>query len=151
MRRLTMALGVMAAVLLVAGVSAQKNHNFTGTWTADADKNGPPPANGRGNANSDFEIRMDDKTMNVITTRGAGNTTTNSYKLDGSESKNSGRGGDVITTAKWDGDKLVLTDKATSGTTAYWMDGTDLVREVTRPGANGAAGTPTRAFFKKKS
>jgi|SRR5579871_730385 len=152
MRRLTMALGVMAAVLLVAGVSAQKSHNFTGMWTVDADKSGPAPAAGGrgGGAASDFEIRMDDKTMNVITTRG-GNSTTNSYKLDGTDSKNTSRGGEEVTVAKWDGDKLVLTNKTNNQVTSYWMDGADLVRSVTRPGQNGGAAQTTQTYFKKKS
>lgn len=147
MRRLAMALGVMAAVLFVAGVSAQNKKDFTGKWTPDAEKNG-----GRGGGASDFEIKMDDKTVSITTTR----TPTMSYKLDGSESKNTvNRGGTdtvILATAKWDGDKLVIVTKGANGNTTrkYFMEGADLVREsIDATPAGGKAPDPTRLYFKR--
>jgi len=158
MRRIKLALGVMAAVLLVAGVSAQNKKDFTGTWTADTDKNGPPPAagaRGAGAPASDFTITMDSKTMNIVTVRN-GTESKVSYKLDGTVSKNvSARGGgapDTETVAKWDGDKVVMVTKGANGDTTikYYMDGADLIRESTRPGQAGAEPVTSRTYFKKK-
>jgi hypothetical protein len=156
MRRFPMALGVLAAVLFVAGVSAQKTKDFTGTWTADTDKNGAAAAGGRGGA-SDFVVTMDAKTMNIATTR-QGTTSNVTYHLDGTESKNvSARGGataEVVSIAKWDGDKLVITTKGANGDskTSYWLEAGDLIRETLAgaPGRDGAAPTPVRTYFKKK-
>jgi hypothetical protein len=157
MRRFAMALGVMAAVLLVAGVSAQNMKDFSGKWTADADRNGPAPAGGRGGGASDFTITMDAKTMNIVTVRN-GTESKVSYKLDGTVSKNDppmgARGGSttpIESVAKWDGDKLVIVTKGANGdtTTKYFFDAKDLVREQTRPGQAGAEPTTTRQYFKK--
>ncbi len=169
MRRLAMALGVMATVLFVAGVSAQNKKDFTGKWVVDAEKSGGAQANtgGRqgGNQASPLEIKMDAKDIVITTTRQGQNGPTTSvvtYHLDGSDSKNTpsfGRaaaaGGaapaEQISNAKWDGDKLVIVTKDTNDKTTYWMDGANLVREVLRgqPGRDGAAPTPTRQYFKK--
>ncbi len=157
MRRFKLALGVMLAVLLVAGAAAQNNKDFTGKWTSDTDKNGPPPAagaRGAGAGASDFTVTMDSKTMNITTVRN-GTESKVSYKLDGTVSKNvSARGGttaEVESIAKWDGDKLVIVTKGANGdtTTKYFMDGKDLVRESTQPGRNGGDPTTSRTYFKK--
>jgi hypothetical protein len=152
MRRFKLALGVMTAVLLVAGLSAAQNKkDFNGKWAPDAEKNGPAPA--RGGA-SGFTITMDAKTLNIETVRGTA-TSKDSYKLDGTESKNvaarAGGAPDVISVAKWDGDAVVIVTKGANGdtTTKYYLEGADLVREVTRPAAGGAAPTPTKQYFKK--
>ena len=152
MRRFKMALGVMLALLLVAGVSAQNKRDFNGKWTPDADRNGPAPAGGRGGATG-FTITMDAKTLNIETVRGT-NTSHAHYALDGSVSKNDpamGRaaGGSTAqeeSVAKWDGDTIVIVTKTANGdrTTKYFLDGADLVREV-----KTGTGDPTRQFFKK--
>jgi hypothetical protein len=159
MRRLKVALGVMAAVLLVASVSAQNKKDFNGTWTADTEKNGPPPAagaRGAGAAASDFTITMDAKTINIVTVRN-GTESKAHYTLDGAVSKNDPPMGGRSTTptesmAKWDGDKVVIVTKGANGDTTvkYYMDGNDLIRESTRPGANGAEPVTNRTYFKKK-
>jgi len=170
MRRFTMALGVMAAVLLVAGVSAQNKKDFSGKWILDAEKSGGATANaapgrGRGGQASPIEVRMDSKTLVVITTRtgqdGTVTTATSTYNLDGSDSKNmggnraAGAGGaaDQISNAKWDGDKLVITIKDSGNKVSYWLDGANLVRESLNaaPGRDGAPPTPQRTYFKKAS
>jgi hypothetical protein len=160
MRRFKLALGVMAAVLLVAGVSAQNMKDFNGKWTADTEKNGPAPAagaRGGGAAASDFTITMDAKTLNISTMRN-GTESKVHYTLDGAVSKNDppmGRNGGSTTpvesVAKWDGDKVVIVTKGANGDTTvkYFLDGKDLVRESTRPGAAGAEPTTSRTYFKK--
>jgi hypothetical protein len=157
MRRFKLALGVMAAVLLVAGVSAQNMKDFNGKWTADTEKNGPAPTGGRGGgaAATDFTVTMDAKTINIVTVRN-GTESKAHYTLDGAVSKNDPPMGGRSTTptesvAKWDGDKIVIVTKGPNGdtTTKYFLDGKDLVRESTRPGAAGAEPTTSRTYFKK--
>jgi hypothetical protein len=154
-----MALSVAAAVLLVAGLSAQGKKDFTGKWVVDTEKSGGNQANagggnqrGGGGMASPFEIRMDAKTMVVVTNRNNVESTAK-YNLDGSDSKNQGstrggQAGEQVSNAKWDGDKLVIVNKTTNQTTTYWMDGANLVRE-SNSGREGA--TPTRTYFKKQS
>jgi hypothetical protein len=79
---------------------------------------------------------------------------TTTYKLDGTESKNTitGRGGQTVeqvSTAKWDGNALVITTKADMGngpqeTTQKWtVSGSTLTVESTN-----ARGTQKRVYKK---
>jgi len=104
-----------AAFVLAAAVVFAQAPNFAGKWAPDADKT---PV----------------KTV---------------YNLDGSESKNmqQGRNGqtEVVSMAKWDGAKLVITTKGANGdqVTTWYMEGGDLVSE--RAGQNG----PQKTYYKK--
>jgi hypothetical protein len=82
------------------------------------------------------------------------NKVTTTYKLDGTESKNTmtGRGGqsvEQVSTAKWDGNALVITTKADMGngpqeTTQKWtVAGSTLTIETTN-----ARGTQKRVYKK---
>jgi hypothetical protein len=94
-------------------------------------------------------VKMTADTLTVERQMG-GNTVTTTYKLDGSESVNKmmmGRGGEVETksTAKWDGNKLVIsTQRPGMGgemmtTTETWsLEGGNLVIETT--GGRGGGG-----------
>ncbi len=152
MRRLAITLSAIAAVVFAVTVSAQ-GKDFNGKWAPDADKN-PAAAAGAGRGGNrgggPMTITMDAKTIKIERTMGQ-NTTTSTYNLDGSESKNTmaGRnGGEPTTTssvAKWDGAKLVITTKTANGdrVSSYYMEGSDLV--VENAGANG----PMKTYYKK--
>jgi hypothetical protein len=157
MRRLAITLSVLAAVAFATGLSARAA-DFSGKWAPDADKN-PAPMTGatggatgtRGNGrgmSGPMTITMDAKTMKVERQIGNG-TSTATYNLDGTDSKNAmGRGGDRISNAKWDGAKLVITTKAAQdgqadSVSSYYMDGADLVQETTT--TNG----PVKVYYKK--
>lgn len=154
MRRVTAMLSAAAFVLATAVAFAQAP-NFAGKWAPDADKNPAPAAGGGGGGRGGgrggggpMTITQDAKTLTIERDMG-GNAVKTVYNLDGSESKNTqmGRGGqtEVVSTAKWDGAKLVITTKTANGdqVTSYYMDGADLVSE--RTGQNG----PVKTYYKK--
>lgn len=107
MRR-TLFLALAAAVILPFSARAQSKPDFSGTWTLDATKSDAPMGRGgRGGAAGPITITQDAGTL----TQKRGEQTL-TYKLDGSENANevTGRGGTqtVMSTAKWDGGKLVI-------------------------------------------
>jgi hypothetical protein len=93
-------------------------------------------------------ITQDAKTLTIERDMG-GTAVKTVYNLDGSESKNmqNGRNGqtEVVSMAKWDGAKLVITTKTANGdrVQTWYMDGADLVSES--QGQNG----PVKTYYKK--
>jgi hypothetical protein len=133
-----------AAVLAVSSLAfAQAKPDFSGTWTLDPEASGMAAGGGggRGMGAGPMTVKQTADTITTETTRGE-NKVTMTYKLDGTESKNtvSMRGESVEQTsvAKWDGGKLVITTKTPNGeTTQTWsMDGANLTIE--RTGGRGA-------------
>jgi hypothetical protein len=114
-----------AAVLMVAGLSAQAKPDFSGKWTLVPDPNAAPdgggPGGGRGGGRggggggqlcgAECTIAQDAMTLTVTRTTPGGETKA-VYKLDGSDSKNmqQGRGGatEVVSKAAWDGNKVTI-------------------------------------------
>ncbi len=149
MRRLATALVATALVVFTSGLSAQ-GKDFSGKWAPDADKNPAAAAGGGGGGRGGggggpMTITQDAKTL-TIERQGANGATKTVYNLDGTPSKNPGRGGaDQESTAKWDGAKLVITTKGANGdqVQSWYMDGADLVSE--RTGQNG----PMKTYYKK--
>jgi hypothetical protein len=149
-------------VLYASGLSAQ-GKNFAGKWAPDAEKHAAAMGGGGGGGGragggggggrgggGPMTITQDAKTLTIE--RMAGETTIKTvYNLDGTESKNSmpGRQGgaptEVTSTAKWDGDKLVITTKGANGDTvaSWYLEGGELVNERTTQ--NGAVKT----YYKK--
>jgi hypothetical protein len=158
MRRVATLLSAAVILAFVAGVYAQGKPNFTGKWAMDTEKTaaantapaggggggggrGGGGGGGRGGAGGgDMTITMDAATMKIERAAMGGGTAPapTVYKLDGSESKNmAGRAGqetEQVSTAKWDGAKLVITTKNPNGdrTTTYYMDGAWLVSEASQ-------------------
>jgi hypothetical protein len=176
MRRTAVFAAAVATVAWMAGVSAQ-TPNFAGKWVMQPDTSdmgggggggrmGGGRMGGRGGGmggwGQEFTITQDASTLKVERTVG-GNPMTETYKLDGSESKNTmtmGRGGpvEVTSTAKWDGGKLMINStqemnmggNAMTITTkrAISLDASgNLVVETTRSGRNGD--TTSKAVYKK--
>ena len=157
MRRVTAVLSVAAVVLWAAAAFAQ-GKDFSGKWSVDTEKmaaaGGGGGAAGGGNrgggggggrgGGGPMTITQDAKTL-TIEREGANGTTKTVYNLDGSPSKNQGRGGEVESMAKWDGAKLVITTKGANGDTvaSWYMEGANLVQETTTP--NG----PRKVYYKK--
>jgi hypothetical protein len=149
-------IGVMAAaVFAVAAVAfAQAKPDFSGTWTLDPEASGmaaapggapggAPPAGapagtgggggGRGGGgalgNGPATVKQTADTLTIERTMGENKVVT-TYKLDGTESKNTmmGRGGtpmESVSVAKFDGGKLTITTKRDMGgqmveTTETW-------------------------------
>ena len=128
---------IAAAVLAVATLAWAQKTDFSGTWTLDAEASGAPaggaPAGGapggggggggrgggRGGLGQGGTVKQTATELNVERTVGE-NKVTATYKLDGTESKNSmmGRGGapvESVSTAKWEGPALVIVTKTDMG------------------------------------
>jgi hypothetical protein len=123
---------IAAAVLAVATLAWAQKPDFSGTWTLDpaASEGGAGGApggggggggrgGGRGGLGQGGTVKQTADALTVERTMGE-NKVTSTYKLDGSESKNTmmGRGGnsvESVSTAKWDGPSLVITTKMDMG------------------------------------
>jgi hypothetical protein len=173
-----------AAVFAVAAVAfAQAKPDFSGTWTLDPEASGmtgttgggapggappagtPPPAGapggggggggrgGGGALGNGATIKQTADTLTIERTMGD-NKITLTYKLDGTESKNTmmGRGGtptESVSVAKFDGGKLVITTKQDMGgqmveTTQTWS----LAGNVLTVDSTGGRG-PQKRVYKK--
>jgi hypothetical protein len=158
-----------AAVFAVAAVAfAQAKPDFSGTWTLDPAAAGAPAAGapaggapgggggGRGGGalgNGPATVKQTADTLTIERTQGENKVVT-TYKLDGTESKNTmmGRGGapaESTSVAKWDGNKLTITTKQDMGgqmvesTQTWTVSGSTLTVESTN-----ARGTQKRVYKK---
>ena len=121
---------IAAAVLAVATLAWAQKADFSGTWTLDAEAQrrsggggggggGGGRGGGRGGLGQGGTVKQTATELTVERMMGENKVTT-TYKLDGTESKNSmmGRGGaavESVSTAKWDGPALVITTKTDMG------------------------------------
>ncbi len=100
-------LSAVAALVLVAGASAQDKPNFAGKWKAD-------------NSYNTYTITVEGNKMTVTVTI-AGNSESTVYLLDGTPSKKTVEGPngtmENVSTSTWEGDVLVTTTKTGFGTT----------------------------------
>ena len=155
------------AIIFAFGVNpcAQAKPDFSGKWVMV-----DPPAAG-GNAGTggrgggrgagfqpgfgpEFTVKQDATTLTI--TRG-GQSSPLTYKLDGSESKNSvtrdGQQQEQIATATWDGNRLVIaTQVRFQGNTREQrrilsLEGGNLVIDQTNPGRSG--GASMKVVYKK--
>jgi hypothetical protein len=164
-------IGILAATIFaVASVAfAQGKPDFSGTWTLDPEASGmaAPAAGGGapggggggggrgggGALGNGATIKQTADTLTIERAMGENKVVT-TYKLDGSESKNTmmGRGGtpvESVSTAKFDGPKLTVTTKQDMGggmmeSTSVWtVSGSTLTVETTN-----ARGTQKRVYKK---
>jgi hypothetical protein len=156
------ALTAAAVVLATALTLAQAPPNFAGKWTVVPDPNAAG-GGGRGMGGAlgqEATIAQDAATLTITRTTPMG-TFTSTYKLDGSESKNSlniqGNAVEQVSTAKWDGGKLNVNTKMDFGgnpvETSMIMSldpSGNLVVESTRPDfQGGGAPITTKTTYKK--
>lgn len=126
-------------------VFAQKPPDFSGTWTLDASKSEMPQMGGgmggRSMGEMTVTIRQTADALTMDQKMGEMSRTT-TYKLDGTQSTNQGmRGGEVKSTSKWDGDKLVTESTQTVNGPNGEM--TIKAREVRSLAADGTMVTET--------
>jgi hypothetical protein len=146
---------VAAAAMTIA--AAQAPPNFAGKWTLVADPSAPA---GMGGLGQEANITQDASTLTITRTTQMGTFTSN-YKLDGSESKNTltiqGNSVDQISTAKWDGGKLLVNTKMDFGGNPVELKmvmsldpSGNLLVESTRPDfQGGGAPVTTKMSYKK--
>jgi len=152
---------IAAAILAVATMAWAQKPDFSGTWTLDpasapAAGGGGGGGGGRGGGalgNGPATVKQTADALTIERTMGD-NKVTLTYKLDGTESKNTmmGRGGqpaESVSTAKWDGNKLTIVSKQDMGgqmveSTQVWtVEGSTLTVETTN-----ARGTQKRVYKK---
>jgi hypothetical protein len=152
--------GVMAAAILaVATMAWAQKPDFSGTWTLDPAS--APAAGGGGGGrggggalgNGPATVKQTAETLTVERTMG-GASVTQTYKLDGTDSRNTlmGPGGqmaDAMSNAKWDGPKLTIVTKqemggqVTESTQVWTLEGSTLTVDTTSP-----RGTQKRVYKK---
>jgi hypothetical protein len=144
-RRVTMKrarTGILAiAVLAVATLAfAQAKPDFSGSWAPEAAP-AADAAGGRGMGGGPMTVKQTATELSVESAGRGGQPQTRVYKLDGTESKFTMGQGEAVSTAKWDGSKLVITTKVGENTnTQTWsLDGGVLTIE--RAGGRGASTT----------
>lgn len=120
---MTLAIAVVAATIALA----QAKPDFSGTWTLDLDKSetggpaggpgGDRPGRGQGfPPDAKFVVKQTASELSIDQQVG-GNSTVTTFKLDGSESVNTGmRGGQVKSKARWDGSRLIVESTQTLNT-----------------------------------
>ena len=150
---------IAAAILAVATVASAQKPDFSGTWTLDPAS--APAAGGGGGGgggrgvlgNGPATVKQTAEALTIERTMGDA-TVTLTYKLDGTESRNTmvGRGGesvDSVSTAKWDGPRLTIVTKqemggeVTESTHVWTVEGSTLTVETTN-----ARGTQRRVYKK---
>ncbi len=153
---------VLTAAALILGtafVAAQALPNFAGKWSLVPDPN--TPGGGMGGLGQEATITQDAATLTITRTTQMG-TFTSSYKLDGSESKNTlniqGNAIEQLSTAKWDTGKLMVNTKMDFGGTpvevsmVLSLDPTgNLAVQTTRPDMQGGGGPITTKMTYKKN
>jgi hypothetical protein len=111
--RLSGFLLVGMAMVLATSQAAQAKPNFSGEWKLNASKSefSPMPAPEK---RTDKIVHADPKlTVTTTQTSQAGEGTfEQKYSTDGEETTNELRGAPVKSTAKWDGEALMITTKA---------------------------------------
>jgi len=129
-------LALATAVVLPFSARAQSKPDFSGTWTMDAAKSDPAPQ-GRGGGGGGSQTVKQTATELSVTTEGRQGPQTRTYKLDGSDSMNPGRGGaQVKSVAKWDGSSIVIETTQDMGGQSVTtkevrkMDGANMVVET---------------------
>jgi hypothetical protein len=157
-------MSLAAAAVIIAGamLAAQAPPNFAGKWTLVPDPNAAPGGAGRGpgGIGQSAVIVQDAAALTITRTTPMGEFTS-TYKLDGSESKNTfnmqGNAIEQVSKVKWDGGKLLVNTTmdfggnpvATSMTLSLDAAGNLLV-ESTRPDfQGGGAPVTTKATYKK--
>ena len=161
MKRAMSAIAMLAFV--AATVVAQTPPNFAGKWTLVADPNAAPAGGGRGmgGLGQEATIAQDASSLTITRTTPVG-TFTSTYKLDGSESKNTlnmqGNAIDQVSKAKWDGGKLLVNTtmnfngNPVETSMVMSLDTTgNLVVETTRPDFQGGGAPVTVKVTYKKS
>ena len=154
-----------AAILAVATLAWAQKPDFSGTWTLDAAASDQPAGTGGGGGGGrgggrggilgmgPTSVKQSATELTVEVTGQDGTKSTRTYKLDGTESKNTittGRGTmEAVSTAKLDGPKLTIVTKQSMGdqtfeTTENWtVSGSMLTVESTN-----ARGTTKRVYKK---
>jgi hypothetical protein len=131
---------VFVAALAVAGF-AQSKTDFSGTWTPEAAAQG---GGGGGRGGGPMTVKQTATELSVET-QGRNGAQTRAYKLDGSDSEIQMGQMTGKATAKWDGDKLVITTKTDNGESTQTWSLADGKLSIATTGGRGPS---TRTYTK---
>ena len=158
MKRARIGMVAIAALAVATVAFAQAKPDFSGTWTpesaAGAPAGGGAPGGapgggggggGRGMAGP-MTVKQTATEITIERTTGRG-PMTQTYKLDGSESKVQMGQTEATATAKWDGNKLVITTKTDPGEQTQTWSLANGVLTVDRTGGRG----PSTTTYKKST
>jgi len=136
--------GITAALVVALAMTgyAQKP-DFSGTWTPDVAADAGAGSGGRGMARP-ITVKQTADTL-TIERQGQQGTMTQSYKLDGTESDITMGQMTAKASAKWDGDKLVITMKSERGEQTQTWSLADGKLTIQRTGGRG----PSTMTYKK--
>ena len=148
MKRARIGLVAVAVLAVATMVFAQAKPDFSGTWTpepaAGAPAGGGAPGGGGGGGGrgmvGPMTVKQSATELTVETTGGRG-PTTRTYKLDGSETKIQMGQMEATATAKWDGNKLVITTKTDQGEQTQTWSLANGVLTIDRTGGRGPSST----------
>jgi len=156
MKRARVGMIAVAALAVATVAFAQAKPDFSGTWTPDAPAApaaGAPPAGGAPGGGGGGGGRGGGGPMTVKQTAteltvertGRNGAMSTVYKLDGTPTKITMGQMEATATAKWDGNKLVITTKTDNGEqTATWS----LANGVLTVDSTGGRGPSTRTYKK---
>jgi len=139
MRRKLAMTAALVVALAVAGY-AQKT-DFSGTWTPDVDPAAAAPAGGGGRGMGGPMTVKQTATELSIERQGRQGAVTTVYKLDGSETEVAMGQMTAKASAKWDGNKLVITTKSDMGEQTQTWSLADGKLTVDRTGGRGPSST----------
>jgi hypothetical protein len=135
---------IAAAVLAVATVAFAQKPDFSGTWTPEADASGAPAGagerGGRGGPGGPMTVKQTADTL-TIERQGQGGAMSQTYKLDGSETDITMGQMTAKASAKWDGNKLVITTKSERGENTQTWSLAGGVLTIERAGQRGTSKT----------
>ena len=135
--------GIIAtAVLAMATMAFAQKADFSGSWTPEpAPDAAAAGGGGRGRGGGPMTVKQTATELSVESAGRGGAMQTRVYKLDGTESKFAMGQGEAVSTAKWDGAKLVITTKVgdMEQTQSWSLAGGVLT--IDRTGGRGASTT----------
>jgi hypothetical protein len=161
MNRARIGIIAVAALAVSTLAFAQAKPDFSGTWTLDPEASqmgqgggGQGAGRGGGMMGGPMTVKQTGDTLVVEQVRGE-NTVTMTYKLDGTQSKNTvpGRGGatsEQVSVAKWSGNTIVITrtqqmgDQSIEITETWAMEGGNLTIA-----SSGGRGGGVKRVYKK--
>ena len=146
---------VATAVLAVATMAFAQKPDFSGTWTPDAPAAAPAaPAAGTGGQmagggggrgmGGPMTVKQTADTL-TVETAGRNGSVSRAYKLDGSEAEMAMGQATAKVSAKWDGNKLVITTKTEQGESTQTWSLAGGVLTIERAGGRG----PSTTTYKK--
>jgi len=157
MKRARIGMVAIVALSVATAVFAQAKPDFSGTWAPDAPAMAAPPAGGGGapggggggggrGGGGPMTVKQS-ATELTVERQGRNGAMSTTYKLDGTPTKVTMGQGEATVTAKWDGNKLVITTKTDQGEQTQTWSLASGVLTIDRTGGRG----PSTTTYKKST